>query len=239
MHKAAIFGFAAAALLGACNSARGEDGGPVVDRDYQVGNFDRLELAGAYDVTVRTGAAPSVHARGNEKLIEQLVVEVRNGALSVHPKDRGFRWGSGPRGKVDLMVTVPALRGAELAGSGDIRIDRVAGDRFDGGIAGSGDLSVERVEVGSLKFAIAGSGGARAGSGRAQSVEYDIAGSGDINANGVAADSAKVSIAGSGNVTAQAAKAADVSIMGSGNVEISGGAKCNISKAGSGSVRCS
>jgi hypothetical protein len=240
MHKTILLGLAAAAALGACNSARGEDAGPVVERDYQVGNFDRLELAGAYDVTVRTGAAPSVHARGNEKLLEQLVVEVRGGALNIHPEKRnGFHWGSFQRGKVALTVTVPALRGAEIAGSGDIRIDRVAGDRFEGGIAGSGDLTVDRIEVQNLKLGIAGSGGARAGAGRAVNAQYEIAGSGGIDAKGVAAETAKVSIAGSGDVSAQASKTAEVSIMGSGDVEISGGAKCTISKAGSGNVRCS
>ena len=55
------------------------------------------------------------------------------------------------------------MRGAELAGSGDIRIDRVAGDSFDGAIAGSGNLKVDHIEVGKLKLAIAGSGNATAG----------------------------------------------------------------------------
>jgi hypothetical protein len=240
MHRAIVLGIvAAAAALGACGEARSQNSGPTVERSYQVGNFDRLELAGAYDVTVRTGAAPSVQARGSEKAIERLLVEVRNGTLVIRPRDRkGLHLGWNDEGKVTLMVSVPALRAAELAGSGDIRIDRVAGDRFDGSIAGSGDLSLDRVEVRSLKLGIAGSGTARA-QGRARSVQYEIAGSGGIDARGVAAETAAVSIAGSGDVEAQATGTASVSIMGSGDVDLSGGAKCTISKAGSGEARCS
>jgi hypothetical protein len=230
---------AAAAACAGCSEAHSQAGN-TVERNYQVGNFDRIELAGAYDVSVRTGAAPSVHARGSEKTMERLVVEVRNGVLSIHPeKTRGLRMGWASDGKVKLTVTVPTLRGAELAGAGDIRIDRVSGDRFDGSIAGSGDLSVDRIEVGNLKLGIAGLGNVRAASGSARTVEYRIAGAGDIDAKGVTADAASVSVAGSGDVAAHARNTAAVSIMGSGDVDISGGARCTISKAGSGEVRCS
>lgn len=239
MRLSVLMGVAAAAMVAGCGSAHSEDDGPAVQRDFSVGNFDRIELAGAYDVTVKTGSAPSVHATGNEKAMERLVVEVRNGILTIHPKKRnGFSWSSGG-GKVALQVTVPTLRGAELAGSGDLRIDSVAGEQFVGGIAGSGNLTVEKLEVGDLKIDIAGSGSAKASNGRAKKAEYDIAGSGGIDAAGIATETATVSIAGSGDVMAHASNTADVSIMGSGNVEVKGGAKCNVSKAGSGDVRCS
>ena len=40
--------------------ARSENGGPEISRNFEVGAFDRIELQGAYDTTVRTGSAPSV-----------------------------------------------------------------------------------------------------------------------------------------------------------------------------------
>ncbi len=239
MRLSVLAEVAAATMVAGCGSAHSEDGGPTVQRNYEVGNFDRIELAGAYDVTVKTGSAPSVHASGNEKAMERLVVEVKNGILTIYPKKRnGFSWSSGG-GHVALQVTVPSLRGAELAGSGDLRIDSVAGDQFAGGIAGSGNLTVDRLQVGELKIDIAGSGSAKASNGRVKKAEYDIAGSGGIDAAGVAAETASVSIAGSGAVMANASNSANVSIMGSGNVEVKGGAKCTVSKAGSGDVRCS
>ena len=239
MKRAIALGMTAAVLAATgCTEARSENGGPVVDRNYQVREFDRIELAGAYDATVRTGSAVSVHARGSQKAIDNLEVAVEDGALVIRPKKKmSFNWGKS--GKVALTVTVPTLRGAELAGSGDIRIDRVAGNDFDAGIAGSGNLTVGSVEVNSLKMSISGSGNAKAGSGRAKSVAYSIAGSGGIDARGVAAETASVSIAGSGNVDGHATGTASVNIMGSGNVGLTGGAKCTVSKAGSGSARCS
>ena len=232
---------AVAAATSACGHATNEDPGPQTSRNFAVGAFDELELAGAYDVEVKTGGQPSVAASGPEKLLDRLVVEVKGNTLEIHPrKEKGwFSRGWHSNDKVKLVVTVPSLQAATLAGSGVVAIDKVEGSKFDGQIAGSGDLRLGSVDVGSLKLGIAGSGGAKAGTGKARSAEYDIAGSGGIEGAQVAVEDLKVSIAGSGDVKANATKTADVDIMGSGNVEVTGGAKCTTSKAGSGDVRCS
>jgi hypothetical protein len=240
MRIAIVLGMAAAVAAAGCSRAHSEDGGPTVEKNYAVGNFDRIDLAGAYDVTVKTGANPGVQARGGEKMIEKLVVEVRDGVLRIRPeKERGFRWGRSHHGKVTVNVTVPSVRGTRLSGAGDIRIDQVKGDEFAGEIAGAGDLTIDRVEVGALKLEIAGAGNAKAASGHAKSAEYEIAGAGGIDAKGITTETASVSIAGAGSVAAHAANTASVSIRGAGDVDVTGGAKCTISKAGAGNVRCS
>jgi hypothetical protein len=239
----ALAAIVAVTAVSACGQAHGEDRGPTVSRIYSVGGFDSIELAGRYDVDVRTGANPSVAASGPEQAMERLVVEVRGGKLVIEPRRerRWFNFGnrSSGKGNVRVMVTVPTLTAASLAGSGNIRVDKVRGDRFEGDISGSGDLRLGTVDVAQLKLSIAGSGGLDAGSGRARSAQYDIAGAGDVRAAGIASEQLKVGIAGSGNVQARASGTADIDIVGSGNVEVTGGAKCAVSKAGSGNVRCS
>jgi hypothetical protein len=232
---------AASAATSACGQMHDEGAGPTVSRNYQVGNFHEVEVAGPYDVTVRTGANPGVSGQGSEKLLDRTVVVVQGDKLVIHPQERHgwFNFGWNINGKANFTVTVPQLSGATIAGSGDIRVDQIKGDRFEGTVAGSGGLNVDNVDVGSLKLSIAGSGSAKTAAGRAQSADYSIGGSGDIDAGAVRTQQAKVSIAGSGSVKAHAAASADVSIMGSGDVDVSGGAKCSVSKAGSGSVRCS
>ena len=231
---------AAAALVG-CHAQGDEGGGATASKNYSVGNFSAIEVAGPYDVEVRTGSNPSVSGRGGEKLLERTVVEVQGDKLVIHPEDDHsfFHWGWGHRGKVQFVVTVPQLSGATIAGSGGIKVDKITGNAFEGEIAGSGGLDLASVEVQSLKLSIGGSGGVKAGTGHAKTAEYEIAGSGGIDAAGIAAEQAKVSIAGSGSVKATATATADVDVMGSGDVNVTGGAKCNISKAGSGDVHCS
>ena len=232
---------AVSAALGGCQVHANEGGGSTVSRNYQVGNFQKIEVAGPYEVEVRTGSKVSVSARGGEKLLERTVVEVDGDKLLIHPERSHsfFSWGWGSRGKASFTVTVPQLSGASIAGSGDIHVDKVAGQAFEGNVAGSGGINVATMDVQQLKLSIAGSGGVKAGAGKAQSANYDIAGSGDIDAGAIQAQQLKVSIAGSGGVKAHSSGTADVDIMGSGDVEVAGGAKCNVNKAGSGSVRCS
>jgi hypothetical protein len=232
---------AASAATASCGQARSEGAGPTVSRNFQVGNFQQIEVAGPYDVTVRTGSNPSVSAQGSQKLLDQTIVEVRGDKLIIHPEAQRhfFQWGFGNRGKADFTVTVPQLNGAAIAGSGDIHVDNVKGDRFDGNVGGSGGLDVSSVEVGSLKLSIGGSGSVKAAGGKAETAEYSIGGSGDIDASAVQTQQARVSIAGSGSVRAHATGTADVRIMGAGDVDVTGGAKCTVSKTGSGDVRCS
>ena len=239
MRKSLAPVIAASAALAGCHvDAHG--GGATISRNYQVGNFQVIEVAGPYDVEVRTGGNPGVSAQGSEKLLERTEVEVQGGKLVIRPEHHGwFSFGWSSHGKARFTVTVPQLSGATIAGSGDITVDKVQGNAFQGDVAGSGSLNVTSMDVQSLKLSIAGSGGVKAGSGKAQSAEYDIAGSGDVDAGAIQTQEARVSIAGSGGVRAHATGTADVNVMGSGDVNISGGAKCTVTKAGSGDVRCS
>ena len=239
MQNTLAAAIAASALFASGCSVRAEENaGSEVSRNYQVAGFQGIEIAGPYDVVVRTGANPSVSARGSDKLLGRTKVEVKDGKLVIHTeRDRGFHFGWGKHGKATFTVTVPQLSEATIAGSGDMRIDKIRGKAFEGTVAGSGSLDVGSVQVEQLKMSIAGSGEIK-GSGKAQSADYNIAGSGDLGVGAIQTQNASVSIAGSGNVEAHASGTADVSIVGSGDVAITGGAKCNVSKTGAGDVRC-
>lgn len=242
MRGSILFATAAALVLTACGEGRAEDAGPEISRKFQVGGFDKIEVAGPYDVQVTTGAQPGVSASGPEKIVGKMTVEVENGTLRIHPEKRKGMFGSwswgGHKGTARVAVNVPMLRAAAIAGSGDMDINRIATDSFQGTIAGSGNLNLAEVQVRDLGLEIAGSGN-MTGKGKAESVTYEVAGAGNIRAGQIASDTAKVEIAGSGNVDANARSTARVEIAGVGNVHVTGGAKCTVEKAGAGNVTCS
>lgn len=231
---------ATALALAACHfggRAETREAGPETSRNYQVGQFERIEVMGPYEVAVTTGGATQVAASGGANLLDETDVMVEDGALVIRPKKRKgvrFNWRDG---KARFAVNVAALRGASIAGSGDVSVDKVSGD-FDGEVAGSGSIGIGALSGGRTSIEIAGSG-EFTGSGQVDSLDVEIAGSGDVNLAGLTAKTADISIAGSGNVRANASDTAQVKIMGSGDVELGGGAKCTVKKAGSGNVRCS
>jgi len=226
-------------LLGACSAGgASESNGQRGSRDFQVGSFDKISLAGSSNVIVTVGGAPSVRAEGNSALLDKLEIKVENGTLQIGYKKGNWSFGwRKDHGPVTVHVSVPSLTGAEVAGSGDMKIDKVEGGDFAGEIAGSGEIQLASLRARNATFAIAGSGGVTA-SGTAETADFSIAGSGDVHAGGLQVKSAKVSIAGSGNVETKATQSASVDIMGSGDVIVTGGAKCSVNKMGSGDVRC-
>ncbi len=231
---------AAAIALAACNVSMGKsetrDAGASTTRQYPVAAFNKIEVAGPYDVTVTTGKTTAVAATGGANLLDETEVEVKGDTLVIRPKKRGgIRW-TGGRRKATFTVSTGTLSAAAIAGSGDLTVDKGSGD-FRGEIAGSGSLDVVQMTAGKVRFEIAGSGSIRA-KGTADSATVDIAGSGNVDASDLVTRTADVSIAGSGGVLLQATKTADVDVAGSGNVDIAGGAKCTVSKHGSGNVRC-
>jgi len=208
----------------------------TAQRAFQVGPFQSISLAGSPDVIVTVGGAPSVRAEGDSRMIERLEIRVEDGDLRIGYRHRSS-WSFGRRGNVTVHVTVPALAAATVTGSGDMRIDRVQGDRFGATVTGSGGLDLGRIEAGETSFSVTGSGGIRAG-GRAQRAHIELTGSGDVDLGALEIRDATVSVHGSGDVTARATQAARVTLMGSGDVAITGPARCQVEKRGSGDVRC-
>lgn len=234
-----FYGFAVAAC-GMAADAQGGGTGETARRSFNVGTFDGLGLAGSHDVIVTVGGPASVRAEGDPDILDKLDIRVEGSTLKIGTQ-KGVNWGSGfmrNRKPVTVYVTTPSLASAAVAGSGDLKIDKVEGKRFTGALAGSGDLEIATLSVGEADLSLAGSGNIRA-SGTAERLKAQLAGSGDLHLDGLSSKAAEVSLAGSGDVRARASGRADVSVMGSGNVTMAGGARCSVKKRGSGDVNCS
>lgn len=228
----------AACSVGADTSGPGVPGsGSGTTRTYAVSDFSALSLRGSDDVDVRVGTGFSVRAEGPSKELDKLKIERVGDTLRIGRKNRsGFDWG-GSSENVTVYVTMPRIVGTTIAGSGNMTVDRVEGQRFTIDAAGSGNLNVAMLAVREAKVSMAGSGDV-ALKGSADRLTVDIAGSGDVDAAGVKAAGAAVNVLGSGSVRAEVNGQASVSMMGSGDVDLGKGATCSISKMGSGEVKC-
>ena len=231
-----------AAPLIACSAhaVDSDDGKPGIaatgsggERHYAVADFDRVSLGAAGDVEVRTGQAYGLTVAGDPADLDRLKVSVDDRTLGL-----GHKSGSWSHtGKIRWTVTMPRIVGADIGGSGAIRIDRADGDGFSGNIGGSGDLGVAAMKVGKADFNIGGSG-TIAVAGTANEMKLAIGGSGKLLAKPLTAQNASITIAGAGTIEATVKSHADVTIMGSGDVTVAGGAKCSVTKMGGGTVNC-
>ena len=224
-------------LLAACDiPGLDSNTGTGPSRTYSVSAFTGLTLAGPYDVIVTEGPTHAVRSEGDPQLLDRLTVRVEDGELWIGSGRDGFV-NLGDRGNAVVHVTVPRLESVTVGGSGDIRIDKIEGQSFEGTIGGSGDLEIDSLAVRDAEFSIAGSGDLKV-AGKTDQSQFKIAGSGDIDADSLLSRTAAVSIAGSGSVAANASEMASISIVGSGDAQIKGTAKCKISKLGAGKAKC-
>jgi hypothetical protein len=207
-------------------------------RDFPASGFQSVSLTGHSDVNVTVGGQFAVRAEGDREMVERLELTVVDGDLRIGFKEgSNFRSFFGRDRNVTVHVTMPALTGANLTGSGDINIDRVQGERFAGNLTGSGDINVGEVRVREAAFNLTGSGAIQA-AGAAERAAVQLGGSGDISLSRLQTRDLTVSLMGSGDVAAHATGSAAVSLMGPGDVTITGPARCRIDQRGPGEVRC-
>ena len=230
-----------ALVLSACGHTENiESGSAAGTKSFALSGFDQVALRGSDDVNVVIGTGFAVTATGPQSELDKLEIIVEGDTLKVGRKSRSdwhIGWSSRGGKGVKVTVTMPVIRGAKVAGSGDMTVDHAASDDFKASVAGSGNLKIADVQAKAVSLNLAGSGDLEI-AGRTASVDISSAGSGNISAMSLEAETADVSLAGSGNASARATGSASASVMGSGNIEISGTDKCETSKLGSGNVTC-
>ena len=210
-------------------SIKGE--GPVVSKALSLDGFTKIGLATSGELYLSQGDSYSVKAEAQQNIIDNLETKVEGETLKI-----GFDKSVSNYKSLKFYITMPALKGVSVAGSGD-----VAGETpFTGldvvslNIAGSGNINLN-IEANSVEASISGSGNVEL-EGEAGKAEVNIMGSGSVDAAGLKAQKADISIAGSGDCTIDATEQLDVSIAGSGDVFYLGSPQIDKSIAGSGSV---
>ncbi len=207
----------------------------TTERNFAVGGFERVVASGSEDVSIVTGKAPSVVATGPADRLDRLDIRVVGDTLKIDHKPG--HWTSWGRDSVKIRITVPAVKGVRLSGSGNLALDRGSGPDFAAELSGSGDLNVGRIESQSALLTTSGSGNIAA-AGECSSAKVAISGSGDMSLGNLRCAELDVRISGSGNVAAMATRNATIKISGSGDVNVTGGARCQSHTSGSGSVSC-
>lgn len=199
----------------------------VVNKDVKVQSFEKVEIAGAFDVTYRQGDSCTVRIEAPEESLKELDIYTDGETLHIGPKRKNlfFSLKSLNRNyKIYVYATSPDLTSVEIAGSGEFDVnDHLDTDNLELSIAGSGDIKIADLICDELDATIAGSGDLVIKKMVTGSADFSIAGSGDVEAKDIDCGVLAASIAGSGDMKfGGRTKKYDESIAGSGKVEKSG-----------------
>lgn len=207
--------------------------GPVTRQERAPGHFTGLSMALAGDVQVRTGNSESVSIETEGNLMPLIETVVEDGTLKIRTRrDTNVR-----TRHLKIVVQTRGLDRVALAGSADIDVDTMRGQRLRFDIGGSGEIKVQRIEGEDVSVNLGGSGELEVRGGSARNLHASIAGSGDVDLARVRVDSAKVSVAGSGDTKLWVRESLSLSVAGSGDVEYYGDPRVSTSVVGSGSAR--
>ncbi|MCD4794836.1 MAG: DUF2807 domain-containing protein [Bacteroidales bacterium] len=230
-----------------CTSGKGE----IVTSVLTVGEFNKLEASGAFDIIVSQGDTQIVELEGHQNIIDRVKTSLVNNHLEIDLKKGCYN-----DYVLTIYITVPDIKEVKLNGSGNITIEEF--DELNqlyliitgsGNIYGNHNLPVNNLSFyisgsGNIDFAatslnisseIEGSGNATL-SGTTNTHEAIIDGSGSFRTFNLISNNTSINIEGSGDCEVFTNNTLNIDISGSGNVYYKGYPNLNVNISGSGNV---
>jgi hypothetical protein len=183
---------AAVALIAGCDVD--EDPGATRTEQRTVAAFDRIEVDGRTDLTVRRGSAQALTLRGGERLLEDVTTTVAGRTLEIDPNG----WHGAP---LDVTITVPRLNAVDADSAGRIELVDVASEALELRHDGAGELTAV---------------------GRVGALTATLGGVGDLHLTDLRAERATVRVDGVGTAEVTVARELDAIVTGVGDIEYHG-----------------
>ena len=173
--------------------SRGIEGsGDMETRELNLGDFDRIDVGGAFALDVVQGDHYQVKVTIDDNLWDNLEAEVSGGELS-------FDWDKRcqPDDDCRIQIVTPSLKEVAVHGACEARIKDFHGDSFRYTLSGAGSLEMDG-EVDDLEIRVSGAGEADTRDLKANNVDIVVSGAGDATV--YAARSIKAKVSGVGNI---------------------------------------
>lgn len=185
-------------------------GAEPIEKTYPLTGFERLNVAGVYDVTVVVGRPYSVTISGDPAELARVTADVRRQTLVLGFQSRGFHPARRKRQSLDAHITLPSLVGIESSGVVDGRVKGIRASDFEVELSGVGELDLE---------------------GTCERLHAAVSGVGSLDADGLKCAVVRVSVSGVGEASVFASDAVDASVSGMGEIAVDGSPK-KIKKSG-------
>ena len=197
--------------------------------------FNKVSFALSGDVFISLGNTFSVELEGDRDYLREVKTELVGNELRI----RRDKWFDSGNKRVTVRITMPALEGISVSGSGRVTVnDPLRGDELDVAISGSGRALLRDVALGEVECSISGSGSLNIdGNGTIRELDLSISGSGGYQGETTGINVLDARISGSGSCNCNVKEMLRASISGSGHIIYSGKPKIDASVSGSGKVR--
>lgn len=201
---------AAAIGAGAIAVALGEiDDVQVANRDktgdvsqtYELSDFDKIDVAGVYELEVTVGPEYSVVISGPSEEMERVQAKVEGGALVLDQAKQKRGLGALHHEGVSAKVSLPALSALDISGVVDGEVEGIEAQAFAVNLSGVGDVDL---------------------AGSCTDLTARVSGVGDLDAKELECKTARVNVSGVGDAKVFASESVDANISGMGDIEVYG-----------------
>jgi hypothetical protein len=205
----------------------------LVNIDYSVDEFTRLDVSGMYKVILSEGDIPSVEIETDENLQDYVEVQVRNNTLYLSMESGN----SYDPSKLVAYVTVNALTSVDLSGATSLESDfTLRGDMLSIDISGASEINLA-LAFNSLSTSVSGAGKIEM-EGQANIHDLSISGAANVDCENLITENTDVSISGAGSARISASNHLDASVSGVGTIRYLGNPKTtDFSTSGIGSIK--
>ncbi len=183
-----------------------------------VSNYDKISVAGDFNVTLIHGKEGELNIKIEENLTKYLITEVEGDKLII-------KWKKGKnintRKGVFIVVPFQTIDEINLFGSGNIVCnDEIKADSFKTLLTGSGDITLN-MNAKSLQAKVTGSGNIEL-LGKTNDVNILVTGSGGVQSYKLVAENGEAKVTGSGDIKMNVSKYLKAKVTGSGDITYSG-----------------
>ncbi|MCE7067485.1 PspC domain-containing protein [Dyadobacter sp. CY326] len=180
------------------NIELGERGNYI--KQFPVGEFNRIDIGGAYSILVRQGTTFSVSADSeNQEEVDDLEVTVDGGTLHVKRNSEYSIFDSDKWKRIGLIITMPLIDGVSLSGANKTRLTGFTGLRkLDVDISGASQTEID-VQTEQLRVGVTGASKAFL-KGGAKSANIDASGACKIVATEMNIQNADVEASGASKI---------------------------------------
>lgn len=176
-----------------------------VSQTFELRDFDRIDIAGVYELEVAVGGDFSVEISGPSDEMERVEATVESGRLVLDQRDhkRGEkRWRN--HDGLTAKISLPALAAVEVSGVVDGDVTGIASETFKVDISGVGDMTL---------------------SGECGDLDAQVSGVGDLDADELKCKNVDVDVSGVGSASVYASESVEASVSGMGEINVSGSPK--------------
>jgi len=180
-----------ASMLTTCGFLGEVGSGVIVSRSVRVpADVDRVEVADAFEATIRLGAAaPSGSVRIDDNLVDRLRIEIDDDTFSIDLDGRVRE------ATLQLNLSVDRLERVQASGASRVRLEGTVDDDLRLDASGASAIEIPSAELDELVVALSGASRATV-AGSASTLDADVSGASRLSLFDLAVDEAQVGVSG-------------------------------------------